>query len=426
MKLTIELDHLDANLLNFYQSSETHKIKDALYHGFQIVSSSEYALHLHQNEEKTGATIQNLKDELALEKKKVVEIGQKSQETLHQQLAEQYQNFQIQEKLLQEQISNLHQSFLLERRQIEQEAKKGVEEQIKKLEGKNEVLEEKIYQNLKENQEKIEVIHQNHKLELMEIQQKLDSHHSINSNSSRKGQLGEQRTGDLLNQLFPSAEIYDTGHTTANGDFRIVIQGIQILYEHKNFQNNVPKRDIEKFKRDIEVSDCDGGIICSDSSGISNHNDLDLEIIGEAQKPALYLHHTLTHPEKIQIAVNLLVNILVNKVDLNTSTLTQIKEQVKECDSLLTIYQSNKKQIGLLQDSNEKLAVHGRKIRNKLDYIIQELSLSKEESSQGGKKKIKEKCEYCGRAYVNLPKHYLTCEKKLAIDMKNSSDGGDK
>ena len=258
------------------------------------------------------------------------------------------------------------------------------------------------------------------------MQQKLDLHNSIHSNSSRKGQIGELRTGELLNQLFPSAEIYDTGHTTANGDFRIVIQGIQILYEHKNFQNNVPKRDIEKFKRDIEVSDCDGGIICSDSSGISNHNDLDLEIIGEAQKPALYLHHTLTHPEKIQIAVNLLVNILVNKVDLNTSTLTQIKEQVKECDSLLTIYQSNKKQIGLLQDSNEKLAVHSRKIRNKLDFIIQELSLSKEESSQGGKKKIKEKCEYCGRAYVNLQKHYLTCEKKLAMEEKSGGDGGDK
>lgn len=303
MKLTIELDHLDSNLIHFYESQATSKIKDALYHGFQIVNSPEYALHLHQNDQKTSHTIQNLKDELALAKKKVVEMGQKSQETLHQQLTEQFQNFQIQEKLLQEQISNLHQTHLLERREIEQEAKKGAEEQILRLDSKNSVLEEKIFLNFKDFQEKIDLINQNHKLELVEMQQKLDLHNSIHSNSSRKGQIGELRTGELLNQLFPSAEIYDTGHTTANGDFRIVIQGIQILYEHKNFQNNVPKRDILKFKRDIEVSDCDGGIICADSSGIAGKNDLDLEIIGESQKPAIYLHHTLTNPDKIRIAV---------------------------------------------------------------------------------------------------------------------------
>ena len=58
MKLTIELDHLDSNLIHFYESQATSKIKDALYHGFQIVNSPEYALHLHQNDQKTSHTIQ--------------------------------------------------------------------------------------------------------------------------------------------------------------------------------------------------------------------------------------------------------------------------------------------------------------------------------------------------------------------------------
>jgi hypothetical protein len=418
MKITIELEHLEPHLIQFFESSESNKIKDALHHGYQIVNSPDYALHLHQNDQKTSEIIHNLKEELALQKKKNVEISQTCQENLLQQLSEQHQTFLHQEKLLQEQISNLHQTHMLERKEIENEVKKNSEAQIKRLEEKNEALHYEITQNLKENQAKMEQTHLNYQLELEKKQEKIDIHQSIHSNSSRKGQLGELRTGELLNQLFPSAEIKDTGHTPENGDFRIVIQGIQILYEHKNFQNNVPKRDILKFQRDIEISDCDGGIICSDSSGIANKNDLDLEIIGESQKPAIYLHHTLSNPQKIQVAVNLLVNILVNKVDLNTSTLTEIKDQVKECDSLMTIYQSNRKQISSLQDSNEKLLVHSRKIKYRLEHVIQELS-NKETGKDAAPKKSKEKCEFCGKAYVNLENHYAKCEKKKIMNAEN-------
>ena len=66
----------------------------------------------------------------------------------------------------------------------------------------------------------------------------------------------------------------------------------------------MPKRDIDKFLRDIEVSDCDGGIMCSENSGIACRNDLDLEIVGENEKPGIYLHHTGINPEKIQNLVD--------------------------------------------------------------------------------------------------------------------------
>ena len=432
MKFTIEIDSLEPYLLNFYQNNDPNKIKDALYHGYQIVNSTEYALNLHQNEAKTSATIQNLKEKISEISLKNEELEKNYHQNLHQQLTEQHQTFCLKEKLLQEQLNELCQKQIQERIDLEKQIKAENLDQIRKLEAKNMCLEEKIFQNYKENQEKIDLVNQNHKLEIMEMQEKLDKHYSIQSNSSRKGQFGEMRTADLLNQLFPSAEIYETGHTTANGDFRIVIQGVQILYEHKNFQNNVPKRDIDKFLRDIEVSDCDGGIMCSENSGIACRNDLDLEIVGENEKPGIYLHHTGINPEKIQIAVNILVNILINKVDLNTSTLAEIKEQVKETDSIMTIYQSNKKNIGSLQDSNERLAVHNRKIKYRLEHIIAQLVANDSSletnngaASTGGaaaasprvtNKKIKQKCEYCGKAYINLENHYSKCEKKKLLD----------
>lgn len=430
MKFTLEIDILEPHLLDFYQDGEPNKIKDALYHGYQIVNSPEYALNLHQNEAKTSATIQTLKDKVAEMTLKNEELEKNYQQNLHRQLTEQHQTFSHKEKMLQAQVNEVYQKQIQEKLDLEKQIKAENLEQVKKLEAKNETLEEKIFQNFKENQEKIDLVNQNHKIELMEMQEKLDRHNSIQSNSSRKGQIGEMRTGDLLNKLFPAAEIYETGHTTANGDFRIVIQGVQILYEHKNFQNNVPKRDIDKFLRDIEVSDCDGGIMCSENSGIACRNDLDLEIVGENEKPGIYLHHTAINPEKIQIAVHILVNILINKVDLNTSTLAEIKEQVKETDSIMSIYQSNKKNIGNLQAANEKLAVHNRKIKYRLEHVIELLASNtsgegaamEAVAMEGGavgtaaNKKIKQKCEYCGKAYVNLENHYLKCEKKKLLD----------
>ena len=422
MKFTIEIDSLEPHLLDFYQNGEPNKIKDALYHGYQIVNSPEYALNLHQNEAKTTTTIQTLKDKVAEITQKNEELEKNHQQNLHRQLSQQHLTFCLKEKMLQEQVNEMYQKQIQERMDLEKQIKAENLEQVSKLEAKNQGLEDRIFQNLKENQEKIDLVNQNHKLEMMEMQEKLDRHNSIQSNSSRKGQMGELRTGELLNQLFPAAEIYETGHTTANGDFRIVIQGVQILYEHKNFQNNVPKRDIDKFLRDIEASDCDGGIMCSENSGIACRNDLDLEIVGENEKPGIYLHHTGVNPEKIRIAVHLLVNILINKVDLNTSTLAEIKDQVKETDCIATIYQSNKKNIVSLQDSNERLAVHNRKIKYRLEHIIAQLVANNnygvEANMEVGatSKKLKQKCEYCGKAYVNLENHYLKCEKKKSME----------
>ena len=405
MKITITLDSLDENLIQFYESSETHKIKDALYHGFQIVNSKQYALNLYQQEETHTHLLQDL-EKLKHEK-------QLSQQKHQIELEEQAQEFRSQKNQLKIQLSEIQNQQFQVRLEVEKQIKLDTENTIHKLEHKNEELQlekDKLNQQFlqfhQDTQNKLESLNLQHKLEVDTYQQKLEEHNSIFSNSSKKGQFGEVRMLDTLNELFPQAEIYDTHKTTANGDFRIIIHGIQILYENKNFQNNVPKRDIEKFKRDIEISDCDCGIMCSENSGISNREDLDLEILGEAQKPAIYLHRTNSNLDKIRIAILILVKILENKLDLNTSTLLDIKNQVKDCEAMLTIYQTNRKQITGLQENNEQLAIHCRRIKYKLEYIIQELSQNSQKP-----KKIKAKCEYCGKAYADLNKHYLKCEK---------------
>lgn len=411
MKITLEIDSLDPKLVLFYESDQKFRIQDALYQGYQAVHSNQYALHLQETEQQHLDTIQALDQELERVKLESLEIqnGQKKK-------------YEEEKTVLQQQISEIQTHQFHRERELEKQIRSQNQESLQKLEGQNQkLLEEKdhlhrqLWEIQQESSLKLENMFLQHKLETEELRNQLLERNSILSNSSKKGKEGENRMADILNDLFPQAEIYDTHQSTANGDFRIVYHGIQILYENKNFRTNVPKRDIEKFKRDVEESDCDCGIMCSENSGIACREDLDLEILGDAQKPAVYLHQTNSHLDKIRIAVLLLVNILENKLDLNTSTLNDIKNQVKDCDSILTLYQSNKKQIGQLEDNNEKLAIHSRRIKYKLEYIIQDLSNSLLPEGKGNKK-IKQKCEYCKGSYVNLSSHYLKCEKKLELE----------
>ena len=376
MQLTITLDALDENLIKFYESNQSSKIKDALCHGFQIVNSSQYALNLNQEDSQAQSLLQDLETlkqekECLLQKHKV-------------DLEEKEQDFRAQKNRWQLQLSEIQSQQFQTRLDLEKQIKLESEKTIQKLENKNECIQlekdslnQQILQFHQETHNKLESLNKNHKLEVEALQQKLEERNSILSNSSKKGKEGEVRLLDILNDLFPNAEIKDTHKTKANGDFRIVIHGIQILVENKNFKINVPKRDIEKFKRDIEISDCDCGIMCSENSGIACKNDLDLEILGEAQKPAIYLHKTNTNLDKIRIAVLILVNILEKRLDLNTSTLQDIRNQVKVCDSILTLYKSNLTHISGLQENNKHLSEHSQKIKLGLENIIQKLTQNK-------------------------------------------------
>lgn len=376
MQLTITLDSLDENLIKFYESNQSSKIKDALCHGFQIVNSSQYALNLNQEDSQSQSLLQDLE---TLKQEKEC-LQQKHQVNLE----EKEQDFRAQKNRWQLQLSEIQSQQFQTRLDLEKQIKLESEKTIQKLENKNECIQlekdslnQQILQFHQETHNKLESLNQNHKLEVDALQQKLEERNSILSNSSKKGKEGEVRLLDILNDLFPNAEIKDTHKTKANGDFRIVIHGIQILVENKNFKINVPKRDIEKFKRDIEISDCDCGIMCSENSGIACKNDLDLEILGEAQKPAIYLHKTNTNLDKIRIAVLILVNILEKRLDLNTSTLQDIRNQVKDCDSILTLYKSNLTHISGLQENNKHLSEHSQKIKLGLENIIQKLTQNK-------------------------------------------------
>ena len=82
-------------------------------------------------------------------------------------------------------------------------------------------------------------------------------------NSSHKGRFGEQQLGALLTGLYPSAEVQATGTSKATGDFVLRRnEKAPILFENKDYDDNVPKEEVAKFIRDVDVQGMSGITDC--------------------------------------------------------------------------------------------------------------------------------------------------------------------
>jgi hypothetical protein len=90
----------------------------------------------------------------------------------------------------------------------------------------------------------------------------------INSVSSNKGKTGEQNFDSLV-ESFTTWELKDTAKTPHSCDRFGEIRGCKTLFEIKNYSHNVPKKEVDKFKRDLEVhKDCQLGIFISLNTNI--------------------------------------------------------------------------------------------------------------------------------------------------------------
>ena len=86
--------------------------------------------------------------------------------------------------------------------------------------------------------------------------------------SSNKGKIGEQEFENLVDN-FTTWSIENKTKTPNSCDMFGNIKGCKTLFEIKNYSNNVPKKEIDKFKRDMEIHrDCPLGIFISLNTNI--------------------------------------------------------------------------------------------------------------------------------------------------------------
>jgi hypothetical protein len=124
------------------------------------------------------------------------------------------------------------------------------------------------------------------------------------NNSSLKGKFSENLLQKVIIQMFPTAEITDTSKMIHTGD--IVVKREKkatILFENKDYADNVSTEEVDKFIGDCEKQKMHG-IILSQNTGITSKKNYHIDII--KGNVLVYVHNVDYSQYKIQIAVDII------------------------------------------------------------------------------------------------------------------------
>jgi hypothetical protein len=175
-------------------------------------------------------------------------------------------------------------------------------------------------------------------------------------NSAYRGAQSEHKLSMIMNQMFPTGEITNTTGKTASCDFLMKREGKpSIVFENKDYENNVYIEEIRKFIRDIEMVNTHG-IFISQRSGIASRSNYQIEF--HKGNILVYLHNVDYSKEKIQIAVDIIDNLSLKmeELDFSEDENTISKEVLEEINREFQAFATQKDSlIGVIKDSNKKM-----------------------------------------------------------------------
>jgi hypothetical protein len=237
------------------------------------------------------------------------------------------------------------------------------------------------------------------------------------TSSQFKGQCSENMLGNVLNKMFPTAEVINTTALKASGDFLLKRSGKQtILLENKNYESNVNLDEIKKFLRDVNEQKTHA-IMMSQYSGIVSKPNGFIEI--NDGKVIIYLHNVDYSQEKIKMAIDV-IDILSERIE-EISNVEEIdghvikKEVLDKINDQFQLFLSQKEVvINTVKEMNKKL------LSQIEDMKIPDLSIflnDKYASIQNQQFA----CEICNLPFQN--KRSLAAHKKIHKGAKNINEG---
>ena len=213
----------------------------------------------------------------------------------------------------------------------------------------------------------------NYKERIHKLEQSLEHYtkSAISQNvSSNKGKTGEQNFDSLV-ESFTTWSIEDTSKTPQSCDRYGIIKGCKTLFEIKNYSYNIPKKETDKFKRDMEIhKDCPLGIFISlNTNIIGGHQDFFYTEFTSSNQLLIYIQQFNNYEPST------LFSILDSLIDI--ATLLHSKCSSVENDNSLQTKVDSIKPILLSQINN--IANIVKELTNNTKYIID--SIQKNHSS---------------------------------------------
>ena len=246
----------------------------------------------------------------------------------------------------------------------------------------------------------------------------IKTHFERQKNSSNKGADGENKLENVLSELFPSSTIQNMTGKSKSGDFIVEREDRDsIMFENKDYSNNVPVCEVEKFIRDVENLNMHG-IFLSQNSGVSRKDDLHIDV--HNGNIMIFVHCVNYSVDKIKVAVNMLDHLGRKLKNMNTSGEVISNEILVEINKEFQYFMHQR---GLILESMRKF--HKDMTKQVTDLQLPELNIllsnkfASTDSSQFN-------CIHCGQLYKNkksLAAHTKRCKKAPTKDTETENAG---
>ena len=241
-------------------------------------------------------------------------------------------------------------------------------------------------------------------------------------NSSAKGKISENLILNIIENLYPSAEIEMVGQTKETGDIMMIRNNKpKILIENKLWSRSVVQAEVVKFIRDIDVQKC-CGVFLSQNGKITTKENFEINI--HNGNVLVYVHDVNNDPDKIKLAVDI-VDHLKQKLDEYENYTSDHDNISKEMLEYINVeYQnfvtSRTGLMKLVKEFNQKFMkqIEDLKMPTLEDYLSSKYSFSSN----------KYECEYCnfiGKNQQSKSAHLRGCLGKKKHDMQKGKKNDD-
>lgn len=232
--------------------------------------------------------------------------------------------------------------------------------------------------------------------------------------SSNKGKISESILYNILQNIYPSAQIDHVGTQKETCDilFRRVGKPT-LLIENKCWDRTVSQEEIKKFLHDIEKQNfC--GLFLSQNSGIATKENFEINI--HNNNVLLYIHEVNNDAEKIKLAINIIDHFKgkLDELSCNDEIETISKEELEQINREYRAYFIQKENlIKFIKDNTARTI----KQLDEINFPSLDLYLTKKIATSTNTNKYA--CEYCQYQAKNA--QALSAHQRGCTSKKNNS-----
>lgn len=250
-------------------------------------------------------------------------------------------------------------------------------------------------------------------------------HNSVGSllrkfeNSSIKGKMSENLIQNIIESLYPNANISSVGNTKETGDIMMIrSHKPKILIENKLWNRSVVQAEVAKFIRDIEVQNC-CGVFLSQNGKITTKENFEINV--HNGNVLVYVHDVNNDPDKIKLAIDIVDHLKCKLDDMCDGNLTESDTIPKETLDYINLeYQnfitSKTALTKLAKEFNKKLLkqIDDIKLPSLEDYLSSKYSFS-------SSKFVCEYCNFVGKNQQSKSAHLRGCVERKRIEKEKET-----